>query len=85
MIHAHTYIHHTTTTIQFFFTHLPFFWAGWLPSVPVVCYMSYIDKGRGRLPNKTAAEYCKATCPKYLGMRGKVSTSSLKQSVIHTQ
>jgi hypothetical protein len=23
---------------MFFFTHLPFFWAGWLPSDPVVCY-----------------------------------------------
>jgi hypothetical protein len=29
---------------MFFFTHLPFFWAGWLPPVPVVCYSTVFTK-----------------------------------------
>jgi hypothetical protein len=35
---AHTYLHHTITTIQVLLTLLPFFWAGWLSSIPFVRY-----------------------------------------------
>jgi hypothetical protein len=35
----HTLIYNTLQlSYMFFFTHLLFFWAGWLPSDPVVCY-----------------------------------------------
>jgi hypothetical protein len=42
----HALIYITLQLFMFFFTHLPFFWAGWLSPVPFVHYNYYFDWGK---------------------------------------